>query len=66
VASRHAHRARSRRARGRRERRLNKQIAGDLSIVEQTFKLHRARIMERMQARTAAELMTFAAPLGIH
>ena len=46
--------------------RLNKQIAGDLGIVEQTVKFHRARIMERMQARTAAELMHIAATLGIH
>jgi len=46
--------------------RLNKQIAGDLGIVEQTVKFHRARIMERMQAHTAAELMHIAATLGIH
>jgi FixJ family two-component response regulator len=46
--------------------RLNKQIAGDLGIVEQTVKFHRARIMERTQARTAAELMNIAATLGIH
>jgi len=45
--------------------RLNKQIAGDLHIVEQTVKFHRARLMERMQARTAAELMHIAAKLGI-
>jgi FixJ family two-component response regulator len=45
--------------------RLNKQIAGDLGIVEQTVKFHRARIMERMQARTVAELMHIAARLGI-
>ena len=45
--------------------RLNKQIAGDLGIVEQTVKFHRARIMERMHARTAAELMHLAARLGI-
>jgi FixJ family two-component response regulator len=45
--------------------RLNKQIAGDLGIVEQTVKFHRARIMERMQARTVAELMQLAARLGI-
>ena len=44
--------------------RLNKQIAGDLGIVEQTVKFHRARIMERMQARTVAELMHMAARLG--
>jgi FixJ family two-component response regulator len=45
--------------------RLNKQIAADLGVVEQTVKFHRARIMERMQARTAAELMHIAARLGI-
>ena len=45
--------------------RLNKQIAADLGVVEQTVKFHRARIMERMQARTVAELMHFAAQLGI-
>ncbi len=44
---------------------LNKQIAADLGIVEQTVKFHRARIMERMQARTIAELMHVAARLGI-
>jgi FixJ family two-component response regulator len=44
---------------------LNKQIAGDLGIVEQTVKYHRARIMERMQARTVAELMHIAARVGI-
>jgi len=44
---------------------LNKQIAGDLGIVEQTVKFHRARIMERMQAHTVAELMRMAARLGL-
>ncbi|MEJ8855820.1 response regulator [Variovorax robiniae] len=44
--------------------RLNKQIADDLGIVEQTVKFHRARIMERMQTRTVAELMHVAAKLG--
>lgn len=44
---------------------LNKQIAADLGIVEQTVKFHRARLMERMQARSAAELMHIAAMLGI-
>jgi len=43
---------------------LNKQIAADLGIVEQTVKFHRARIMERMQARTVAELMHLAAAVG--
>ena len=45
--------------------RLNKQIAGDMGIVLQTVKFHRARIMERMQARSIAELMHIAARLGI-
>jgi FixJ family two-component response regulator len=44
---------------------LNKQIAGDLGIVEPTVKFHRARIMERMQARTVAELMHLAARLAL-
>lgn len=43
--------------------RLNKQIAHELGIVEQTVKFHRTRIMERMQARTVAELMHMAARL---
>lgn len=43
---------------------LNKQIAADLGIVEQTVKFHRARIMERMQARTLAELMHLTASLA--
>lgn len=45
--------------------RLNKQVAADLGIVEQTVKFHRARIMERMQARTVAELMHMAARLAV-
>ncbi len=46
------------------EGKLNKQIAADLGIVEQTVKFHRARIMERMNARTVAELMHMAARIG--
>ncbi len=44
---------------------LNKQIAADLGIVEPTVKFHRARIMERMQARTVAELMHQVARLAL-
>jgi len=44
---------------------LNKQIAADLGVVEQTVKFHRARIMERLGAKTVAELMHVAARLGI-
>jgi FixJ family two-component response regulator len=38
--------------------RLNKQIAGDLDIVEKTVKVHRARVMKKMGARTFADLVT--------
>jgi FixJ family two-component response regulator len=44
---------------------LNKQIAGDLGIAEVTVKFHRSRLMERMQAKTVAELMLAAARLEI-
>ena len=44
---------------------LNKQIAADLGVVEQTVKFHRARIMDRMHAKTSAELMIIAGRLGI-
>jgi len=44
---------------------INKQIADELGVVEQTVKFHRARIMKRMQARTAAELMHMVARLGV-
>ncbi len=40
---------------------LNKQIAAELGIVEQTVKFHRTRIMERMRAKTVAELMKMVA-----
>jgi FixJ family two-component response regulator len=36
--------------------RLNKQIADDLAIAERTVKFHRARIMEKMEAGSVAEL----------
>ncbi len=38
--------------------RLNKQIAGDLDIVEKTVKVHRARAMKKMGAKTFANLVT--------
>lgn len=44
---------------------LNKQIAGELGIAEATVKFHRARLMERMRARTVAELMYLAARLEL-
>jgi FixJ family two-component response regulator len=45
--------------------RLDKQIAADLGIVEQTVKFHRAKIMERMRAKTVAELMHVTARLAV-
>jgi RNA polymerase sigma factor (sigma-70 family) len=40
--------------------RLNKQIADKLSISEKTVKMHRARVMKKMQARSLAELVRLA------
>jgi FixJ family two-component response regulator len=37
--------------------RLNKQIAGDMDIVEKTVKVHRARVMEKMCVRSVADLV---------
>ena len=36
---------------------LNKQIAAELGIVEKTVKVHRARVMEKMQAASVADLV---------
>src|SRR6266536_2515242 len=36
---------------------LNKQIAGDLGTVEQTVKVHRARVMHKLRLRSVAELV---------
>ena len=44
---------------------LNKQIAGDLGTVEQTVKVHRARVMEKMKVRSVAELVRLAERCGI-
>ncbi|WP_353643115.1 response regulator [Mesorhizobium sp. WSM2239] len=45
--------------------RLNKQIAGDLGIVEKTVKVHRAHVMEKMGAGSLAELVRIAERLGL-
>jgi FixJ family two-component response regulator len=39
---------------------LNKQIAGRLGTVEKTIKVHRARVMEKMQASSLADLVRLA------
>ena len=36
---------------------LNKQIADDLGTVEQTIKVHRAHVMEKMRVQSVAELV---------
>lgn len=40
---------------------LNKQAAGDLGISEKTVKIHRARVMEKMQAGSMPELVRLMA-----
>lgn len=44
---------------------LNKQIAFELGTVEKTIKVHRARVMEKMQAGSLAELVRIAEHLEI-
>ena len=43
---------------------LNKQIAGRLGTCERTIKVHRARIMKKMEAGSVAELVRMAVQLG--
>lgn len=45
--------------------RLNKQIAADLDISEKTVKAHRGRVMEKMEARSLAELVHMCDAAGI-
>ncbi|MGU7768591.1 response regulator transcription factor [Burkholderia sp. MR1-5-21] len=45
--------------------RLNKQVADDLGIAEKTIKIHRARVMEKMEAASLADLVRLADKLGI-
>jgi FixJ family two-component response regulator len=44
---------------------LNKQIASELGVVEKTVKVHRARVMEKMQAGSVAALVRLADAAGI-
>ena len=44
---------------------LNKQIAAELGTAEKTVKVHRARVMEKMQARSLAELVRLADRVGL-
>ena len=44
---------------------LNKQIAAELGAAEKTIKIHRARVMEKLQADSLAELVHLAQRVGI-
>jgi len=44
---------------------LNKQIAGELKITEDTVKFHRGHIMRKMEADSLADLVRMAENLGI-
>ena len=45
--------------------RLSKQIAGDLGIVEKTIKVHRSRIMHKLDTKSVADLVRLAERVGI-
>lgn len=44
---------------------LNKQIAAQLGIAEKTVKIHRARIMRKMEVRSVAQLARIAERFGV-
>ena len=44
---------------------LNKQVAGDLGTAEKTIKVHRGRVMEKMQVASLADLVRAASRLGL-
>jgi len=44
---------------------LNKQVAGELGSAEKTIKIHRGRVMAKMQAPSLADLVRMAGLLGI-
>lgn len=44
---------------------LNKQVSFDLGISEQTTKIHRHRVLEKMQADSIADLVRMSTDLGI-
>jgi FixJ family two-component response regulator len=44
---------------------LNKQIAFELGTVEKTVKVHRARVMEKMEVQSLAELVRITERMGI-
>ena len=44
---------------------LNKQVGFELGTSEKTIKVHRARVMEKMEARSLADLVRMAGQLGL-
>ena len=44
---------------------LNKQIAGNLGTVEQTVKVHRAHVMQKMRVQSVAELVRLTERCGV-
>jgi FixJ family two-component response regulator len=44
---------------------MNKQIAGELGTVEKTIKVHRARVMQKMNVRSVAQLARLVERLGL-
>jgi FixJ family two-component response regulator len=44
---------------------LNKQIAFELGTVEKTVKVHRARVMEKMEVQSLADLVRLAEKVGV-
>jgi FixJ family two-component response regulator len=46
--------------------RLNKQIAAELGIVEKTIKVHRSRMMRKMNATTVVDLVHLASLAGVN
>jgi FixJ family two-component response regulator len=44
---------------------LNKQIARELGTVEQTIKVHRGRVMEKMKVQSVAELVQLVQRAGL-
>lgn len=44
---------------------LNKQIAGELGAAEKTIKVHRGRVMTKMQAKSVADLVRMTEMVGL-
>ena len=44
---------------------LNKQVAGELGAAEKTIKIHRGRVMAKMQAPSLADLVRMAGLVGV-